>query len=100
MNLEEYQKRTLATVREFLEGQTEWRDRTAAIFAIDPEMSVDWVRNAWEKSAPSRIHHPRRNELDEPLPSFCLKIPTGGGKTLLATKVVGLVNTNYRKRQT
>ena len=100
MILKEYQKRTLATVREFLAGLTEWRDRTAAILAIDPEMSVDWVRKAWEKSAPSRIYHPRRNGLGEPLPSFCLKIPTGGGKTLLATKVVGLVNTHYRKRQT
>ena len=100
MVLKEYQKRTLATVREFLEGLAEWRSRAATILAVDPEMDVDWVRKAWEKSAPARIYQPRRNGLGEPLPSFCLKIPTGGGKTLLATKVVGLVNTHYRKRQT
>ena len=70
------------------------------MLAFDPEMSVDWVRKAWEKSAPSHIYHPRTNGLGEPLPSFCLKIPTGGGKTLLATKVVGLVNAHYLKRQT
>ena len=100
MVLKEYQKRTLATVREFLEGLAEWRSRAATILAVDPEMDVDWVRKAWEKSAPARIYQPRRNGLGEPLPSFCLKIPTGGGKTLLATKVVGLVNTHYRQRQT
>ncbi|MCG2660005.1 MAG: DEAD/DEAH box helicase family protein, partial [Kiritimatiellae bacterium] len=42
---------------------------------------------------------PRKNGLGQPLPIFCLKVPTGGGKTLLAVKTVDLVNTIYRKRQ-
>lgn len=42
-------------------------------------------------------YFPRRNGLRQPLPSFCLKIPTGGGKTLLATKAIDLVNTHFRK---
>ena len=100
MILKEYQKRTLATVREFLEGMGEWRGKAAAALELDPELDFDWVRKAWEKSVPARIYHPRKNGLGEPLPSFCLKIPTGGGKTLLAAKVVDLVNTHYRKRQT
>ncbi len=58
------------------------------------------MRKAWEKSVPASIYHSRTNGLGEPLPTFCLKIPTGGGKTLLATRVVDLVNTHYRKRQT
>ena len=36
---------------------------------------------------------------DADIPVVCLRIPTGGGKTLLATKVVDLVNTHYRKQQ-
>ena len=100
MILKEYQKRTLAAVREFLEGLAEWRGKASAALEIDPDLDFDWVRKAWEKCVAARIYHPRRNGLDEPLPSFCLKIPTGGGKTLLATKVVDLVNTHYRKRQT
>ena len=100
MILKEYQKRTLATVREFLEGLAEWRGKASAALEAVPELDFDWVRKAWEKRIPARIYHPRRNGLGEPLPSFCLKIPTGGGKTLLATKVVDLVNTHYRKRQT
>ena len=100
MILKEYQKRTLATVREFLEGLAELRGKAAAALEFDPDLDFDWVRRAWEKSVPAHIYHPRTNGLGEPLPSFCLKIPTGGGKTLLATKVVGLVNTHYRRRQT
>ena len=100
MILKEYQKRTLATVREFLEGLAEWRGKAAAALEAVPELDLDWVRKAWEKSVPARVYHPRRNGLGEPLPSFCLKIPTGGGKTLLATKVVDLANTHYRRRRT
>ena len=44
-----------------------------------------------------RPYFPRHNGLGEQLPAFCLKIPTGGGKTLLATRVIGLVNDHYRQ---
>ena len=44
-----------------------------------------------------RPYHPRRNGLGENLPTFCLKIPTGGGKTLLATRVIDLANAHFRQ---
>ena len=100
MILKEFQKRALATVEEYLERLAEWRGRAAAVLEVDPEMDFDWTARAWEKTAPSRPYRPRRNGLGEPLPSFCLKVPTGGGKTLLATKVIDLVNTHYRRRRT
>ena len=99
MVLKEYQKRTVAAVREFLEQLADLRAKAAKARDLDPDLEFDWVWKAWEKCVPTRAFVPRRNGLGEPLPSFCLKIPTGGGKTLLATRVVDLVNTHYRKKQ-
>ena len=97
MILKEYQQRALATVRAYLERLAEFREKARD---IPPEMGYDWARTAWEKTVPLQPWAARRNGLGEPLPSFCLKIPTGGGKTLLATKVIDLVNFHFRKKQT
>ena len=100
MILKEYQKRALAAVRNYLELLTEWRSRAATAEEMGFDLDVDYAAKAWEKAGQPAPYVPRRNGLREPLPSFCLKIPTGGGKTLLATKVVDLVQTLYFKRQT
>ena len=103
MILKDYQQRALTTIRKYLEVLAEARENAAKIRQIDS--THDWTRSAWEKCANDQViasatYVPRKNGLGVPLPTLCLKIPTGGGKTLLATKVVDLVNTHYRKRQT
>ena len=100
MILKEYQKRALDVIREYVERLVEWRERAARAADLDPELDFDWAAKAWEKCVPSRQYVPRRNGLRDPLPAFCLKIPTGGGKTLLATKVIDLVHTHLHGRQT
>ena len=42
----------------------------------------------------------RTDGAGRPLPAFCLKIPTGGGKTLLALHVIDQVNAKFRRSQT
>ncbi len=96
IQLKEYQQDTLKAVRLYLEALAELRAKDLKARAIDPEFGIDWPAKAWEK-VKGGSYFPRRNGLEQPLPSFCLKIPTGGGKTLLATKTVDLVNTHFRK---
>ena len=103
MILKDYQQRALTAVCKYLEVLGQAREKAPEILKMDS--THDWARSAWEKCVrdrvvASRAYLPRRNGVGEPLPTLCLKIPTGGGKTLLATKVVDLANTHYRKRQT
>ena len=97
IQLKEYQKQTLAQIRVYLEILGELRAKDVKARAIDPELAIDWPTKTWEKIGTGRQYFPRRNGLQQPLPSFCIKIPTGGGKTLLATKTIDLVNTYFRK---
>jgi len=98
MQLKEYQRRALETIRSYLEHLAELRRKAEQI--TDPDLAFDFAAKAWEKAELPRQYLPRKNGLGQPLPTFCLKVPTGGGKTLLAVKTVDIANTVYRKRQT
>lgn len=96
MKLKDYQERALTQVERFLEELAVWRKR-----AFDGgEWLFDFAEKAWEKSGAGRMYLKRRDGLGRPLPVFCLKIPTGGGKTLLGVKTIDLVQGIYRQRQT
>jgi len=96
MKLKEYQERTLKETKVFLEQLAVWRGK-----AWDGEdWLFDFAEKAWEKAGVGRIYLKKKDGLGRPLPVFCLKIPTGGGKTLLAVKTIDLVHSLYLKRQT
>lgn len=78
IQLKEYQQETLKEVRQYLEALAEWRAKDAKARAFDPDLGLDWPAKAWER-VNNNQYFPRRNGIREPLPSFCLKIPTGGG---------------------
>jgi len=95
MQLKTYQKNTLRIVSDYLELLSEWRKK-----AIDnPDFEVDYPAKAWEKLGKKDLYLPKKNGLGEPLPNFCLKIPTGGGKTLLAVEMIGLINQIYLNKR-
>jgi type III restriction enzyme len=96
MQLKNYQERALAEIRIYLEHLAAWRKRADE----NPDLEIDFPVKAWEKATVPRRYIPRKNGLGQPLPAFCLKLPTGGGKTLLAVKTIDLVNAIYRKRRT
>jgi type III restriction enzyme len=45
------------------------------------------------------VYHERRNALGEDVPNFTIKVPTGGGKTLIATQVLGDVFNSLLKER-
>ena len=99
MELKEYQKKTLKQVKHYLEALAEFKAKNDAQIKIDSELSINFPRKAWEKTVSSG-YLSKKNGLSEELPNFYLKIPTGGGKTLLACHTIDLINRTYLKKQT
>ncbi len=95
MKLKEYQERTLTEVKRYLEQLAVWRGKARE----GDEWLFDFAKKAWEKAGVGRMYLKRKDGLQRPLPVFCLKIPTGGGKTLLAVKTIDLVQSIVRQQQ-
>ncbi len=67
-----------------------------------PEKS-DYCQLAWDelkkKMAVYRTNYTvRRDGMERNIPNICFKVPTGGGKTLLATAAIQRINQDYFKR--
>jgi type III restriction enzyme len=96
MRLKEFQERALTDVKRFLEQLVIWRAKALE----GEEWLFDFAEKAWGKAGVGRPYLKKSDGLGRPLPVFCLKVPTGGGKTLLAVKTIDLVQSVYRQRQT
>jgi len=84
--LKRYQERVVKEVGIFL-------DRLAIHQAT---LNAKYASNeAWEEAQKefniSSSYNGHRNGLGKDLPDFCIRVPTGGGKTLLATQTLGLI---------
>ena len=95
--LKEYQTRALdafARWREALDEAAQTAEIQAEALrkaeAPIPEAIRDYPKNAWERLAQAGgvaaagAYVSRTDEAGRPIPHACLKVPTGGGKTLLA----------------
>jgi type III restriction enzyme len=86
VQLKKYQVRVLGEVRQFLELLAAEQARDNRHAALD----------AWDQ-AKQRFpivgnYAERKDGRGRDLPTFCVKVPTGGGKTLLATQILGLIH--------
>ncbi len=120
MHLKEYQTDVLESLSTYLRVLGERRERAekvARFLADQGEKAepADYCRETWNAlhqehslplihnddgstTAPSYV--PRKDGLARPVPNICLKVPTGGGKTLLGTIGVERINAEYFKKQT
>ena len=79
MELKKYQRRVVDEVEQYLD-------------LIARERSAGNARHACTDAWKARrlgTYTEQENGLGEDMPNFCIKVPTGGGKTLLATQILG-----------
>lgn len=82
MELKKYQIEVLKQIKAYLDELAKQQAAGNKHAALD----------AWLKlRVPGRRYAERQNALGKDMPSFCMKVPTGGGKTLLATQVLGSI---------
>lgn len=71
---------------------------------VNPETS-DYCQLAWDATKAKLAVHSqdytaRKDGLDRNIPNICFKVPTGGGKTLLATCALQRIKQDYFKQNT
>ncbi|MCQ3980524.1 MAG: restriction endonuclease subunit R [Anaerolineae bacterium] len=102
MQLKEYQQSALNILSDYLRALKEAQAKADQIAQLGLDIPFEWDRAAWKKG--ERDYIPRKNGLGQPVPkpvpTVCLKVPTGGGKTLLAVRAIDAIQTLYRGRQT
>lgn len=122
MELKDYQRRVLEKFDDYVSVLKAEQEKTAKAVAalkaakVDiPQGLDDYPGNAWKALTskgvlprfrqaqhglvvPPYVH--RYDSTGRSVPHICLKVPTGGGKTLLAAEGVGRIHTAFFRRQT
>ena len=119
MELKEYQQGVLSKLDSYLTVLAEQREQAQDFVEFQKNKGKastlgDYCREAWNQLNTERLL-PYLNQGGNPVvapylsrhdgqglstPNICFKVPTGGGKTLLATAALERVQTDYFKRQT
>ena len=101
MRLKHYQEKVIKALKDYLGELDIARNEYEEMLAIKPNLAkhINFPKDAWEKSTGKTIYHPKTNSLNEPLPDIYLKVPTGGGKTLLPCHSIDLIQKTYLKKQ-
>jgi type III restriction enzyme len=96
MELRSYQQQTLALLRQYLEALREAQKQRDQVKELGLDIAFEWTRDAWQCiKLRGQAYQVRLNGAGEEVPTVCFKIPTGGGKTLLAVKSIDAINNVY-----
>ena len=101
MKLKHYQEKVLTTLKEYLSALADAKSEFNELSAIKPNLAkhINFPKEAWENVMGKKIYHTKTNSIDEQLPDIYLKVPTGGGKTLLACHSIDLIQKQYLQKQ-
>ncbi len=118
MELKEYQQGVLRKIDHYLAVLAEQAEKVEKVRLLIAEQGLDLdlgdpCQKAWDQLKPvlpalrdmdgHSVIPPwlaRHDGLHRSIPNICLKVPTGGGKTLLATCTLESIQVDYFKRQT
>lgn len=102
MRLKHYQEKVLKELKEYLSALADAKKEFEEIAELKPHLAkhINFPKEAWEKATVRSIYHSKTNGLDEPLPDIYLKVPTGGGKTLMACHAIDNIQKTYLNKQT
>lgn len=102
MRLKHYQEKVLKELKEYLVSLSEFNVKYEKALEFDADMAKDYnfPKRAYEQATGRAIYHSKTNGLQEPLPDIYLKVPTGGGKTLLACHAIDNIQKTFLKKQT
>ena len=102
MKLKHYQEKVLKELKEYLVALSYARKEFEEISELKPHLAkhINYPKEAWEKSTGRLIYSSKTNGLEEPLPDIYLKVPTGGGKTILACHAIDNIQKTFLKKQT
>jgi type III restriction enzyme len=118
MELKEYQQGVLSKLDRYLTVLAEQQEQAEDFVEFQKNKGKtatlsDYCRETWDQLNSERLlpylyhgdqpvvapHLSRHDALGLSIPNICFKVPTGGGKTLLATAAVERVQTDHFKRQ-
>ncbi|MDR0572470.1 MAG: DEAD/DEAH box helicase family protein [Tannerella sp.] len=102
MKLKQYQEKVLNELQDFLNSLSEFKSKYLKALDFDPDMAKDYnfPGRAWEQATGKVVYYSKTNGLKEPVPDIYLKVPTGGGKTLLACHAIDKIQKTFLNRQT
>lgn len=121
MELKEYQGGVLQTLDHYVRTLAEHKEDAEELFELQQQKGrearlTDYARDAWNDLVQKRViinnivdktgaaftppHISRFDELERTIPNVCLKVPTGGGKTLLGVASIERLQTDLFKQQT
>jgi type III restriction enzyme len=102
MKLKHYQEKVLTALSDYLAALNDAKADYIKVLAINRALAstVNFPQFAWEKATNKKRYFSKTNSLGEFVPDVYLKIPTGGGKTLLACYSIDLIQKIYLQKQT